>query len=173
MLMVTGLFTGFLCNKFLKKHPKLISVFLIIACNFIKKETPVQVFSCEFYLITPFFYRTPAFSSFIFDLLWLQKQPFADVLQNNCSWEFWNIHRKTPVLEPSLNKATCWSLPSIKLQAWWPPALLKIQLFFCEYCKIFKNSFFIEHPRLLLLLWLLSEGLQNYKIVEYRNSAII
>ena len=43
-----------------------------IACNFIKKEALVQV-------------RTPAFSSFIFDLFWLQKQPFADVLQNSYS----------------------------------------------------------------------------------------
>ena len=34
----------------------------------------------------------------------LQKQPFADVFQNKCSYEFRNIHRKTPALEPLLNK---------------------------------------------------------------------
>ena len=34
----------------------------------------------------------------------LQKQPFADVFQNRCSFEFCNIHKKTPVLESSFNK---------------------------------------------------------------------
>ena len=33
-----------------------------------------------------------------------QKQPFADVLQNRCSYKFRNIHMKTPVLEPLFNK---------------------------------------------------------------------
>ena len=28
------------------------------------------------------------------------RQPFADVLQNRCSWKFLNIHKKTPKLEP-------------------------------------------------------------------------
>ena len=32
-----------------------------------------------------------------------QKQPFANVLQNRCSEEFHNIHRKTPMLESLFN----------------------------------------------------------------------
>ena len=33
-----------------------------------------------------------------------KKQPFADVLQNRCSWKFHNIHRKTLVFESLFNK---------------------------------------------------------------------
>ena len=32
-----------------------------------------------------------------------KKQPFANVFQNRCSKKFYNIHRKTPVLESLLN----------------------------------------------------------------------
>ena len=34
----------------------------------------------------------------------VQKQPFADVLQNRCPWKFCKIHRKTPALESLFNK---------------------------------------------------------------------
>ena len=34
----------------------------------------------------------------------IQKQPFADVLQNRCSCKFRIIHRKTPVLESLFDK---------------------------------------------------------------------
>ena len=34
----------------------------------------------------------------------LQKQQFADVLQNRCSLKFRNIYRKIPVLESFINK---------------------------------------------------------------------
>ena len=47
-----------------------------------------------------------------------------NVLQNRCSLKFRNIHRKTPVLESLFNKVAG------------------------------LNSFFIEHLRWLLLLWL-------------------
>ena len=48
---------------------------------------------------------------FLCVILWLstkkfQKQPFADVLQNRCSYKFCKIHRRTPVLEPFLNEVT-------------------------------------------------------------------
>ena len=49
-------------------------------------------------------------------------------------------------------KQLCWSLFLVKLQGWRPMTLLKRDSntdVFSEYCKIFKNSFFIEH-----LLWL-------------------
>ena len=52
----------------------------------------------------------------------IQKQLFADVLQNRCSWKYRNIHRKTPVLEQLYEKEF--------------PA----QVFPFEYCQIFKNS---------------------------------
>ena len=60
-------------------------------------------------------------------------QPLPDFLQNRCSKKFRNIHWKTPVLESLFNK--------------------NADLFPCEYCKIFKNSFFIEHLRWLILYW--------------------
>ena len=34
----------------------------------------------------------------------VQKQPFADVLQNRCPCKFCKIHRKTPVLESRFSK---------------------------------------------------------------------
>ena len=35
----------------------------------------------------------------------LQKQLYADVLQNSCSSKFSNIHSKAQLLEPHINKA--------------------------------------------------------------------
>ena len=34
----------------------------------------------------------------------VQKELFADVLQNCCAWKFCKIHIKRPVLEPLFNK---------------------------------------------------------------------
>ena len=41
-----------------------------------------------------------------FGSLTLQKQSFADVLQNRCSLQFRKFHSKTPVLESLFNKVT-------------------------------------------------------------------
>ena len=55
-------------------------------CNFIKKRLYLRCFSVSFNNIwEQLFRRTSAFSSFIFDLFVLQKQPFVNVLQNSCS----------------------------------------------------------------------------------------
>ena len=53
----------------------------------LKKRLQCRSFRVSFnkYLRVHFFYRTPAFSSFILYLFWLQKQPFANVLQNSYS----------------------------------------------------------------------------------------
>ena len=53
----------------------------------LKKRLQCRSFRVSFnkYLRMHFFYRTPAFSSFILYLFWLQKQPFANVLQNSYS----------------------------------------------------------------------------------------
>ena len=51
--------------------------------------------------------------------------------------KFRNIHRRAPVLESFLNRVS-----------WRPGTLLTkppTQAFFCEYCKIFKNTYFGEH----------------------------
>ena len=51
-------------------------------------------------------------------------------------------------------KYLCWGLFLIKLQKFRPATLLKSDSntgFFCECCKIFKNSFFVEHLRWLVL----------------------
>ena len=46
-------------------------------------------------------------------------------------------------------KHLCWSLFLIKLQGWRPLHFIEketpTQVFFCEYCEIIENSFFIEH----------------------------
>ena len=68
-----------------------------------------------------------------------QKQPLTDVLQNMYS--------------------LCWSLFLIKLQAWRSVFLLKkeipTQVFACEYCDIFKNTYFDWSICIWLLLELL------------------
>ena len=51
-------------------------------------------------------------------------------------------------------KHLCWNLFLIKLQALSPVTLLKgtpAHVFSCEICEMFKNIFFIEHLRWLLL----------------------
>ena len=65
----------------------------------------------------------------------IHKQPLANAFQNKRSWKSHNIRRKTHLLESFFNKVVT----------------LKC-LFSCEYCEIFKNRFFIEHLRWLLLL---------------------
>ena len=63
----------------------------------------------------------------------VQKQPFADILQNRCSWKFCKIHRKTPVLESLFNKVA--HMVSYYL------------------CEIFKNTYFpITHRNQTTLL---------------------
>ena len=63
----------------------------------------------------------------------LEKQPLAHVLQKRCSQKFRNVYGKTPVSEYVFNKNF------IKRHS--------NTGFFCEYCEISKNSFFIEHLR--------------------------
>ena len=76
-------------------------------------------------------------------------------------WEYRSSRRrcsvKEGVLKDSANfteKHLCWSLFLIKLQAFRPVTLLKRkpnQVFSCEICEMFKNTFFTEHIRWLLL----------------------
>ena len=76
-------------------------------------------------------------------LIYYQKQLFADLLQNSVLKTFaiftW--------------KHLCWSLFLTMLQAYYKETYT--QVCSCEYCKIFKNSFFKEH-----LLWLLVHFIQ-------------
>ena len=76
-------------------------------------------------------------------LIFCQKQLFADLLQNSVLKTFaiftW--------------KHLCWSLFLTMMQAYYKETYT--QVCSCEYCKIFKNSFFIEH-----LLWLLVHFIQ-------------
>ena len=59
----------------------------------------------------------------------------VDVLQNKCSWKFRNTHSKTPALESFLK---------ILLNIYYKET--PAQVFYCDYCEIFKNVFFTEHP---------------------------
>ena len=76
-------------------------------------------------------------------LIYYQKQLFADLLQDSVLKTFaiftW--------------KQLCWSLFLTMLQAYYKETYT--QVCSCEYCKIFKNSFFIKH-----LLWLLVHFIQ-------------
>ena len=68
-----------------------------------------------------------------------QKQPSADVIQNEVLKNFVNF----------TGKHLRWSLFLIKLQTWKPATLLKEtskQFIFCEICEIFENTFFYRTP---------------------------
>ena len=70
----------------------------------------------------------------------IQKQSFAESLENRCSRKFPNIHRKTPVLESLFNKVVC--LNACNLIKKETPT----QMFSCENCETFKNTFFYRTP---------------------------
>ena len=73
----------------------------------------------------------------------VQKQSFANAMKN-IFLKFRNIHSKTSVLESVFIKVA-------ELHACNFIKVTSTQLFSCEYCKIFKNSFFIEHVQWLVL----------------------
>ena len=80
------------------------------------------------------------FRTAIFHNSHLQEQP-SEVLffKKGCSKKFCNIHRKTPMLESLFNKvAGLQGCSFIKKR-------LQHRCFFCEYYKLFKNSYFEEH----------------------------
>ena len=114
-------------GKFSKIHRKtpVAEPLFLEACNFIEKETLAQGVFLRILLNFPehLFYRTPPddcfwssegntlinifhwYSSCLCELKkktqrinkYLQKQPFAEILQDKCTWKFRNFHRKTPV----------------------------------------------------------------------------
>ena len=53
--------------------------------------------------------------------------------KKKCSWKFRKFHRKTPVLESRFDKVAGLSQETLT------------QVFSCEICKIFKNTYFEEH----------------------------
>ena len=100
----------------------------------------------EFFFVTMSVYETENpwfsinFNFFLLELFRNEKQLFANALQNGIFQSFTILPRK--------HKCLCISL--IKLQTWRPAKRLP-QMFSCEYCKIFKSKFFIEHFRWQLL----------------------
>ena len=95
-------------------------------------------------------------------VIW-QKQPFADILQSRCSWKFCRIHRKalvpvsrTPPVAASDKNQWEWDRQVFGKEKR-PEACDFIeketltQVFSCKFCKISRNTFFIEHLWWLLL----------------------
>ena len=78
------------------------------------------------------------------DSEWL-KQPFADILQNRCSKEFRNVHRKAPMLESLFNKVTCFQACNFIKKN------LQYRCFPVNITKFLRTVFFIENLRWLLL----------------------
>ena len=81
--------------------------------------------------------------------LGFQNQPFVDLLQNGCSWIIHKIHRKTLILEllflrtPYFTEHLQWLL--LKVSGFQPANFIiketTAKMFFCEFCKIFKDIF--------------------------------
>ena len=76
----------------------------------------------------------------------IQKQPFADVLQNRSYQKFRNIQRKAPVLESLFNKVVGLRLVTLLKKR------LQHRCFPVKIAKFLRTTFFIELLRWLLLL---------------------
>ena len=81
---------------------------------------------------------------------YFQKQPYADILQNMRRKKFWNIHRKTFVLESLFSNVTGLT-PCKFISTSSQKRLQHMWLQQSENFEIFRNSFFMEHLRWLLL----------------------
>ena len=87
-------------------------------------------------------------------------KPFADILQNKRSWKFRKFHRQAPVLESLFNKVA----------GSWPVTLLKRgsnKSVSCEICEIFKNTFFREPLRWLLLEYWICSSLLPVILIQF------
>ena len=79
----------------------------------------------------------------------LQKQSFADVLQNSCSKKFCKLHRKALVLQSLFKKLAAEGLQFIKKRH-------QHRCFSVKFAKFLRPPLFIEHLRWLLQqLWCL------------------
>ena len=99
-----------------KSEGATIGILLKKTCNFIRKRLQY----CEV-------------------LLEHQKQSPGVFYNKSCSYKFRKIHRKTPVPE-SLSQSSCRPqvCSFIKKETLTP-------VFSCEFCEIYKNTFFTEH----------------------------
>ena len=111
-------------------------------------------------------------TSYYKELFWYSNDPNAHIRTFCKRWSFiWrcffpmcilknlciicNVHWKTPVLESLFNNFA--SLNGLKL--YWKETLTQ-QVFSCEYCEIFRKSFFIEHLR-----WLRLNNIQKITLI--------
>ena len=79
---------------------------------------------------------------------------FIYVLQNSCSQKSCKIHGKTPVLEPLLDKVAGETVCNFIKKT-------PVQLFYYEFCKIFKNTLFTEHLQTSVFLKRFADINQN------------
>ena len=68
----------------------------------------------------------------------MQTQPFPNVLQNRCTCKFPDIHKKMYVLKSLFNTVRGLKACNFNKKD------TSTQVFFCEYHKAFKKSFFME-----------------------------
>ena len=78
-------------------------------------------------------------ASFIMKCYLFQKYLSEVFYVNFCSWQCCNTHKKTSVLGSLFNKVA-----GLGLQLFYE---ISTQVFPCEYCEIFNNSYFKEHLR--------------------------
>ena len=142
-----------------KMHPYCLKVLVtiplgnMIPCCFSKMLPSFHWHMCFSSLIPSFSFIAPSWETqkwfttirdildvlFILIFIFTQKQLFTSILHNRCSLKFRKFHRKTPVLEWGLKLYLNKSLT---------------RMFSCEISetsKIFKNTFFTDYFRWLLL----------------------
>ena len=97
-------------------------------------------------------FQCNTFALFVFgcSLFIIQKQPFADILQNRCFYKFRKFHRKRPVLQSHFNQVA-------RLKASY--FIKKRHLHRCfpvKFAKLLRTPFFTKYlPWLLLIICLL------------------
>ena len=130
---------------------------------------------------------------------------FIDVLQNSCSKKFLKFHRKAPVSEAFLIKLQALRITTLltrdscekceifksTLFYWIPPVAvfdsfrfpacnfiekeIPAKMFFCEFCKIFKNIFWQNTSGWLLLVFICEfwDVFQNTSFIEHLGETAI
>ena len=100
---------------------------------------------------------------------YIQKQSPTSVLQAKCSSKYWKL---PPVLVSFLIKLQVWGLrPMIHEKK------TLALVFSCEFCKIFKNTYFVEHLRRLFLhiieIFMTTNFFYcNYDVINFFNTWI-
>ena len=131
-------FVKYLRTSFFIKHHRWLLLQRSEACNFIKKETPTQVFFCEFgEILKKNFLQITSGGLLLHSVtcqkentLKHEKQPSRGVLRKSCSDKMHQIYRIRPMPKCDFNK--------VALQLYWNH--ISATVFPCKFAAYFQKS---------------------------------